>query len=219
MTSEENSLDRVEVKNAFPTPIMISMISDYEKVNKKLKKSILLYEKKYTPKKSYDSNIGGWHSNRDFLEWGGKEGEKIIESAKFIADKITIGRNGRPQEINWQVNAWANINRKGHSNEFHVHPGCFWSGVYYVDDGGCSKDKSLGGEFVIMDPRGAAPSMYAPFLCFRGPGGNTLGATELVSPKNGIIMIFPAWLSHAVRPYHGEGERISVSFNLSIKNL
>ena len=34
MTSEENSLDRVEVKNAFPTPIMISMISDYEKVNK-----------------------------------------------------------------------------------------------------------------------------------------------------------------------------------------
>ena len=162
--------------------------------------------------------IHGW-----IIRSGTKITENYIKDAVkqtiFIADKITIGRNGRPLEIKWQINAWANINRKGHSNEFHVHPGCFWSGVYYVDDGGCSKDKSLAGEFVIMDPRGAAPSMYAPAFCFRGPGGNTLGATELVSPKNGIIMIFPAWLSHAVRPYHGEGERISISFNLSVKNF
>ena len=37
-------------------------------------------------------------------------------------------------------------NRSGHGNEFHSHPGSFWSGVYYVDDGGIAADPSLGGE-------------------------------------------------------------------------
>ena len=40
---------------------------------------------------------------------------------------------------------WANINRKGEGNAFHSHPGAFWSGVYYVDDGGIVADPSLGG--------------------------------------------------------------------------
>ncbi len=43
----------------------------------------------------------------------------------------------------------------GHGNEFHSHPGSFWSGVYYVDDGGIAADPALGGELEFMDPRGA----------------------------------------------------------------
>jgi uncharacterized protein (TIGR02466 family) len=129
---------------------------------------------------------------------------------------MTTSRSGRPVDLQWQVNAWANINRKGHSNEFHVHPGSFWSGVYYVDDGGCAENRTLGGEFVIMDPRGPGPSMYAPLLCFRGPGGNSVGATELVPPRAGVMILFPSWLSHGVRPYGGDGTRISISFNLSL---
>ena len=62
------------------------------------------------------------------------------------------------------MNAWANVNRSGHGNEFHTHPGCFWSGTYYVDDGGIGADPSLGGEFEIQDPRGIAPAMYRPDL-------------------------------------------------------
>ena len=50
---------------------------------------------------------------------------------------------------------WANVNRAGHGNEFHSHPGSFWSGVYYVDDGGIGADPSLGGELEFMDPRAA----------------------------------------------------------------
>jgi hypothetical protein len=30
-----------------------------------------------------------------------------------------------------------------------------------------------------------------------------------------MIVIFPAWLSHAVRPYNGTGSRISIAINLS----
>ena len=217
MMAEKNEMpERVEVKNAFPTPIIMTQLPGYEQLNAELKQIILEREKKEPPKDSYDSNIGGWHSDRNLNEWSGKLGETILETAKLLADKMTMSRSGQPVDIDWQVNAWANINRNGDSNEFHVHPGSFWSGVYYVDDGGCANDKTLGGEFVIMDPRGAGPSMYAPLLCFRGPGGNSVGATELVAPRAGVIMLFPSWLSHAVRPYRGNKERISISFNLSV---
>ncbi|MDA0368874.1 MAG: TIGR02466 family protein [Proteobacteria bacterium] len=216
MLSEEQMPERVEVRNAFPTPIAMAMLPDAEKLNKQLKKLILAREKKETPRDTYDSNIGGWHSERNFPEWGGSAGDQVIETGRLLADRMTASRTGRPAEVAWQANAWANINRQGHSNEFHVHPGCYWSGVYYVDDGGCADDKSLGGEFVIMDPRGPGPSMYAPSLCFHGPGGNSVGATELLSPRTGIMLMFPSWLSHGVRPYHGGGERISIAFNFAV---
>ena len=116
----------------------------------------------------------------------------------------------------WRLNAWANINRAGHGNEFHTHPGCYWSGTYYVDDGGIGADPSLGGEFEMQDPRGVAPAMYAPLLCFATPGGRSAGASELIRPRAGLLVLFPAWLSHGVRPYRGDRMRISIAFNLSL---
>jgi hypothetical protein len=58
--------------------------------------------------------------------------------------------------------------------------------------------------------------MYAPTLCFHGPGGNSVGATELLSPRAGVMLMFPSWLPHGVRPYHGDGDRISIAFNLAV---
>ena len=208
--------NRVEIKNAFPTPIIMTLIPNFESINKRLKKVIMAKEKKVGKLKSYSSNIGGWHSDRDMDSWGGKQFEKIISIAKAIASRNTAMRNGKPNIFSWSANAWSNINRKGDSNEFHIHPGAFWSGVYYVDDGGCFQNKKFDGEFTIMDPRGSGPSMYAPSYCFQGPEGQSVGATELLSPRNGIMLIFPSWLYHGVRPYKGNSERISISFNLSI---
>ena len=50
--------------------------------------------------------------------------------------------------------AWANVNGPGDANICHYHPGAFWSGAYYVEDGGCATDPTLGGEFEMLDPRG-----------------------------------------------------------------
>jgi hypothetical protein len=66
----------------------------------------------------------------------------------------------------------------GHGNEFHSHPGSFWSAVYYVDDGGIDADPSLGGELEFMDPRGPGPAMYAPQLAY-GSAGLSVGANEV----------------------------------------
>jgi uncharacterized protein (TIGR02466 family) len=111
---------------------------------------------------------------------------------------------------------WANVNRSGHGNEFHSHPGAFWSAVYYVDDGGIDADPSLGGELEFMDPRGPLPAMNAPHLGYAMPGGLTGGATERIRPRAGRLVMFPAWMIHQVRPYQGTAERISIAFNLSL---
>jgi hypothetical protein len=47
------------------------------------------------------------------------------------------------------------------------------------------------------------------------PGGASSGASELVSPAAGNMLMFPSWVSHAVRPYTGDGLRISIAINLS----
>ena len=58
--------------------------------------------------------------------------------------------------------------------------------------------------------------MYAPHLAVNVPGGLSIGASELIRPETGTMLMFPAWLSHCVRPYKGTGQRISVAFNFSL---
>ena len=62
-----------------------------------------------------------------------------------------LNRNSAPQP--WICNMWANINRSGHANEFHSHPGAYWSCVYYVDDGGIGERRRVAqvAEIVLGD--------------------------------------------------------------------
>jgi hypothetical protein len=58
--------------------------------------------------------------------------------------------------------------------------------------------------------------MYAPALTFAGRDGPAVGAAEMLTPRAGMMVLFPSWLQHAVRPYRGQGLRISIAFNLSV---
>jgi uncharacterized protein (TIGR02466 family) len=204
----------VSVRSYFATPIAVVEIPDPAAVNGELRR-IVLEREKTTPGVEH-SNLGGWQSPWDFAEWGGETGGRIIGLARSIADQITCDREGRPVRIDWKVNAWANVNRAQHGNEFHTHPGAYWSASYYVDDGGIGDNPALGGEFEIQDPRGVAPAMYAPALAFAMPGGRSVGASELIRPRAGVMLVFPSWLSHGVRPYRGNATRISIAINMSI---
>jgi hypothetical protein len=37
------------------------------------------------------------------------------------------------------------------------------------------------------------------------------------SPVAGMVLVFPNWLFHFVNPFQGIGERISISFNVSLR--
>ena len=197
----------------FGTPILIEELPGAETLNAELAKTIMAREQSHPG--TQHSNLGGWQSDWEMDRWGGASAIKLLAIGRNTANRITTDRQGRPVSIQWKANMWANINRTGHGNEFHSHPGSFWSAVYYVDDGGIDADPALGGELEFMDPRGPGPAMYAPQLAF-GNAGLSVGANETVRPRSGRLVMFPAWLLHQVRPYRGAAQRISIAFNLSL---
>lgn len=197
----------------FGTPILIDELPDSAALNAELARTIAAREQSHPG--TQHSNLGGWQSDWEMDRWGGVAAIKLLAIGRNTANRITTDRQGRPVSIQWKANMWANVNRTGHGNEFHSHPGSFWSAVYYVDDGGIDADPSLGGELEFMDPRGPGPAMYAPQLAY-GSAGLSVGANEVVRPKSGRLVMFPAWLLHQVRPYRGTARRISIAFNLSL---
>ena len=197
----------------FGTPIVVVELPEAAALNNELSATIHGREKSHPG--TQHSNLGGWQSDWEMDRWGGAAAIKLLAIGRNTANKVTTDRQGRPVSIAWKANMWANVNRTGHGNEFHSHPGSFWSAVYYVDDGGIDADPALGGELEFMDPRGPGPAMYAPQLAF-GSAGLSVGANETVRPRAGRLVMFPAWLLHQVRPYKGSAERISIAFNLSL---
>lgn len=203
-----------ETVTLFGTPVVISDLPDAAALNADLRAVIMQRETTHAAGTQH-SNLGGWQSDWDMDRWGGPAAIKLLAIGRNTANRITTDRHGNAVVLTWKANMWANVNRSGHGNEFHSHPGSFWSGVYYVDDGGIDADPSLGGELEFMDPRGPGPAMYAPHLAF-GKLGLSVGANETVRPKAGRLVMFPAWLLHQVRPYRGKALRISIAFNLSL---
>ena len=138
-----------ETVAAFATPILIADLPDGPQLNAAL--IPVLAKREAEQENEPHSTLGGWQSTWDLDKWAGVPAIKLLAVARNIANRSTSDREGNAVTIAWKANIWANINRGGHGNEFHSHPGSYWSGVYYVDDGGIPADPSLGGELEYVD--------------------------------------------------------------------
>ena len=206
-----------EIQPRFPTPFLVAPVNEAAELKPHLSKTILAHAARMSGVAR--SNAGGWQSDADFADWGGPAAEVLLTAACHLATLFTAVETdgglleGAPA---WRVNAWANINGPGDANRPHHHPAAFWSGVYWVDDGAGDEDIDVGGEFEMQDPRGILPAFYAPRLRYAVPGGLTAGREDFFTPRAGVLVMFPSWLVHAVRPYVGTRTRISIAFNLSV---
>ncbi|MEO9463169.1 MAG: 2OG-Fe(II) oxygenase family protein [Marinomonas sp.] len=162
------------------------------------------------------SNIGGWHSNTDMAEWGGEVARALAFKAMTMADALTVdSKSPTKSRYGWVPEMWANVSSKGDANQYHTHPGSYWSAVAYIDDGyNGSSESKLGGELQLQDPRMPMIRMTAPDLRLKDPSGKPQQNEIMIRPRTGMIVMFPSWLQHAVRGFYGEGTRISVAINL-----
>lgn len=193
------------VEHLFATPLIIDPIEGAEQLNAELEALILARRQSHPGIKR--SNLVGWHSDTAFLLWGGEAakrlGSRVIASANAYTADLRAGSDGGHD---WQVEGWANVGEGAASNAVHIHPGCYWSAVYYV-----RTDEGEGGELVLHDPRMPGIAMQAPDLRFKNSGGEQM---VRVKPAAGTLLIFPSWLSHSVSRWRGSGLRISVAINL-----
>jgi uncharacterized protein (TIGR02466 family) len=100
------------------------------------------------------------------------------------------------------MNSWINIAEKGVKHDYHSHPGYTIAGVYY---------------YRVSDEQGGLclnnPNMMIYNASF--PEGRTSPQSIEIIPKDGDIILFPAWLQHSTMENSVDEERISIAFNIN----
>jgi len=194
----------------FATPIYYTDLADSDALNEQLKKDIRAWRQQ-DPEGTVRSNVaqaGAWHSatdmhtRREFTPLT----RELFEMVQGIYDELGYDPDFEPV----CDSMWANINPRHAYNRHHTHPHALWSGVYYVQ---APDDCGL---LYFTDPR-PQTQILTPYYDPRRRHPNTWNEV-FYQPREGRLIVFPAWLVHAVHPNlsgeQGEaGERISVSFN------
>ena len=198
---------RTNYTNLFGSPLMAHRWADGPALNDVLLPLILRHEAH--TKSAAKTNVGGWHSEFGQLEFCGEAGESLVQHMHEMADEATsrvLKEYGQePRKMQWIVDAWANVNRAGHFNRMHTHPGSTWSGTYYVDPGTDAGSAGEAAPLHIFDPCQGRANTFLPGLA---PSSFTL------RPEAGLMVLFPSYLAHMVFPHQGERPRISIAFNM-----
>lgn len=203
-----------ELSLVFGTPMAFRTVPHFHSLNPGLERAILARAQSQASKKI--SNVGGWQSQNDFLDWPEPEiarlRTEIDRGIQMISQMpgIVEGRPPDPRKrVEYEAYAWANVNESGQYNTLHVHADADWSVVYYVSPGVPDPDTMMNGRIEFRDPRPGAAFVRVP--------GFTTGQPMLIKPQAGMMVIFPAWVEHWVHPFFGEGNRISIAANVVIK--
>ena len=215
-SSTENHALRVEAQpiGIFETPIAYGRLKDADEVMKELE--VAIRKRKTISTGLSRSNLGGWHSESDMLEWGGPAAHKLAEAAVNIAKRMSYFKESSAEDRQWLVRMWANVTPEGGLNLLHSHPGNLWAAVLYIDMGHETEQEShdAGGSFYLEDPRFPMAAMRDTAFRMRGIDGQPQQYQTEIQLQRGNLIVFPAWLRHGVRPYTGKRERISVAMNI-----
>lgn len=97
---------------------------------------------------------------------------------------------------------WINLSKKDSFQEVHRHPNSDFSGVIYIQS---NKDS---GNLNLVNPMETEINLL--------PKTKTYSDLYLIPPLEGLLVIFPSWLSHYVSKNKSPQNRISISFNIKI---
>ncbi|HSG56396.1 MAG TPA: 2OG-Fe(II) oxygenase family protein [Paracoccaceae bacterium] len=117
-------------------------------------------------------------------------------------------------DLNWTLQAWANVNLKGDYHNLHNHPHSWLSGTYYVavpeQPEAAHRSDLNPGAISFFDPRPQA-NMTAIV------GDGQFDPEFRLQPKAGDLFLWPAFLHHLVHPNMADDPRLSISFNVVLK--
>ena len=136
----------------------------------------------------------------------------IHGAAEAVLDYLKIGRGVGPASNEAGSNeaglaitgCWANVNAPGATHPEHSHPNNYLSGVYYLVT-------PAGADTIdFHDPRPQTGIIRPPVTALTAENTDEV----MVRVTAGMLLLFPAWLSHSVDANASTELRISVSFNL-----
>ena len=187
----------------FPTPVWVKQLEPEAaaRVNRNAMELIETFRPTATSTRS-----GGWATPTNLQD--SPEMEELMgyvrEAATEALAALSIEHDGF-----LITGCWANIKPRGAGHPSHIHPNNFLSGVYYV------RAPEAGGNIIFHDPR-QQPFVISPRTSERNLY-NSRNAD--LSTREGMLLLFPAWLHHSVGGNAGDSERISISFNVMFEKF
>jgi uncharacterized protein (TIGR02466 family) len=197
----------------FPTHIFQIDLPNPEEFNKNILNNIYAERDRDQEgiSRSNFRELGGWHShnnlhkNEDYADLVGR----IDAATARMSDDMGYDPS-RALKIGTM---WSIINPPGASNRAHIHPGCLWSGVYYV------QAPENCGRIEFVEPR-TMHLMNQPRYKPNTKRKREHWTKVRYTPEPGRMIIFPSWLYHGVDPNMTEetgdaANRVIISFNLN----
>ena len=190
----------------FHTPVWAREVVDYPRINGSILAVLAALEQDAVPMSR--SNVGGWHSHDtlhkrdDMAEIRRIIGTTCVGCATFMefdfdSFELVI------------MEMWLNKNGPGDFNRAHIHPNAMLSGAYYVSVPEGS------GNIEFYDPVPAR--LMTPYPIKANKPINAQAAEY--AARDGLLLIFPSWLQHAVQPNRSSEPRVSISFNVGFRPI
>lgn len=202
----------------FITPLLRYQVEEWESLN-----PVLIAESRaWRDQESgiVRSNLKGWHSPPTLFGRQEPGFRRLCHHIMMaVADATTRFVTAEPENLSMNCDGWVNINPKHAFNGPHDHPGCFWSGVYYVNTPGSEGIPEQGagpeirrkdGAIEFLDPRTNVRAV--------APLKSTIGLQAVITPRPGLMLLFPSFVQHWVHPNEQDEERISIAFNARIRD-
>lgn len=193
-------LEAIRVERLFGTPLWLQDFPDAEKLNPALRRAAEVSISAEPINQVRRSNRRGVRSSQFDLS-----AQPWAPLTAFISKVVSeLVRD----ELVWSLHTpGLNIHGFGGFNASHVHSNCLLSGVYYIS---CPAES---GDLVLEDPR-----VQAVFASTYGFFRHDLGCpTVALTPHEGLLVLFPSWLSHHVEPCGVAQLRISLPINVVVQ--
>jgi uncharacterized protein (TIGR02466 family) len=210
----------MSLANLFSTPIWIDQptVENYDPIQlevqaclKRIKEEQDYHEVSHIYPPAKQLKMDEWQGGEKYThmisdDLIGKFGLKLLEARIYQALDY-YNQYVRPFSTEapgkWKIrNSWMNIAITGAYHDFHSHPGYTVAGTYYF-----RVSELQGG----INFNSSNPMMYN----HQFPAGKFSPGSVSFIPKDGQLMLWPAWLQHSTEPNQSTTEeRISISFNI-----
>ena len=156
----------------------------------------------------------------DFFKWRTPKVEEFMAFLRQHIDK-RIEFDVKPRAVDtfeWGWKAWVNVLPQGGWHQPHIHEKSTLSFIYYLEVPSTVTPASIladlergevsGGVLQFQDPRGSSPYMSCEGI------DTVASAAVRLLPSDGVLCIFPSFLSHFVAPNTSDNRRISIAGNV-----
>lgn len=159
-------------------------------------------KKQETVPNAYATNVGCYRNSERYenIDW-------LLDVVKNTTDEfIDFYKNQDEMFSNLNVISknfvyWTNINAPGSRNVMHSHKNANFSCVYYVQGSNCGPLRLINPANMLSDCKQTAPFVRDAYF----------------HPKDGDLIMWPAWVPHEVEPNLSDRERINVTFDITVE--